>query len=184
MRLTSLATRLLGSTSALLSLGPALAFSAPQKAPMAAPVSRARRDSREGVWSDCDGALRSDGCWTWLKVAPPCRCSRACRVGPPLSGARSRLAHLTGRMGRRAGILGRRARFPFGGRSALDTPTSSSGSGRGVAGSGLPGGTMPPSCGEASMSLLIRNGRIVTASDDYVADLYCEDQTISRIESK
>jgi dihydropyrimidinase len=34
------------------------------------------------------------------------------------------------------------------------------------------------------MSLLIRNGRIVTASDDYVADIYCEDQTIARIEAR
>jgi dihydropyrimidinase len=31
------------------------------------------------------------------------------------------------------------------------------------------------------MSLLIRNGRIVTATDDYVADVYCEDETITRI---
>ena len=29
------------------------------------------------------------------------------------------------------------------------------------------------------MSVLIRNGRIVTAADDYVADLYVEDETIS-----
>ncbi len=32
------------------------------------------------------------------------------------------------------------------------------------------------------MPLLIRNGRIVTATDDYRADIYCGDQTISRIE--
>ncbi len=31
------------------------------------------------------------------------------------------------------------------------------------------------------MSLLIRNGRIITASDDYVADLFIEDETISAI---
>jgi dihydropyrimidinase len=31
------------------------------------------------------------------------------------------------------------------------------------------------------MSLLIRNGQIVTASDSYRADIYCEDQTITRI---
>jgi dihydropyrimidinase len=31
------------------------------------------------------------------------------------------------------------------------------------------------------MSLLIANGRIVTASDDYVADVYCEDGTIAAI---
>jgi dihydropyrimidinase len=31
------------------------------------------------------------------------------------------------------------------------------------------------------MSLLIRNGQIVTASDSYRADVYCEDQTITRI---
>src|ERR1700733_13579406 len=29
--------------------------------------------------------------------------------------------------------------------------------------------------------LLIRNGQIVTASDNYVADIFCEDQTIPRI---
>ncbi len=32
------------------------------------------------------------------------------------------------------------------------------------------------------MSLLIRNGRIVTESDDYVADVYCAGETIARIE--
>jgi dihydropyrimidinase len=32
------------------------------------------------------------------------------------------------------------------------------------------------------MSLLIKNGRIITAADDYTADIYCEDQTITRIE--
>ena len=31
------------------------------------------------------------------------------------------------------------------------------------------------------MSLLITNGRIITASDDYVADVFCEDGTISAI---
>jgi dihydropyrimidinase len=31
------------------------------------------------------------------------------------------------------------------------------------------------------MSLLITNGRIITASDDYVADVYCEDGTITAI---
>ncbi|PKO16210.1 dihydropyrimidinase [candidate division BRC1 bacterium HGW-BRC1-1] len=31
------------------------------------------------------------------------------------------------------------------------------------------------------MSILIRNGRIVTATDDYIADLYAEDETISLI---
>jgi len=31
------------------------------------------------------------------------------------------------------------------------------------------------------MPLLIRNGRIITATDDYIADIYCEDQTITRI---
>jgi len=31
------------------------------------------------------------------------------------------------------------------------------------------------------MSLLIRNGRIITATDDYVADIYCQDQTITAI---
>ena len=30
------------------------------------------------------------------------------------------------------------------------------------------------------MALLIRNGRIVTATDDYTADIYCADQTITR----
>src|SRR3979409_1094845 len=31
------------------------------------------------------------------------------------------------------------------------------------------------------MSVLIRNGRVVTAADDYVADLYIEDETITLI---
>src|SRR2546423_12310733 len=31
------------------------------------------------------------------------------------------------------------------------------------------------------MSVLIRGGRVVTAADDYVADLYVEDETISLI---
>lgn len=31
------------------------------------------------------------------------------------------------------------------------------------------------------MPLLIRNGRIVTAADDYIADIYCENETITRI---
>ena len=29
------------------------------------------------------------------------------------------------------------------------------------------------------MSLLITNGRVITASDDYVADVYCENGTIT-----
>src|SRR5215831_16035762 len=32
------------------------------------------------------------------------------------------------------------------------------------------------------MALLIKNGEIVTASERYVADVYCENETISRIE--
>jgi dihydropyrimidinase len=32
------------------------------------------------------------------------------------------------------------------------------------------------------MPLLIKNGRIITATDDYCADIYCEDETITRIE--
>ena len=32
------------------------------------------------------------------------------------------------------------------------------------------------------MALLVRNGRIITATDDYVADIYCADETITRIE--
>jgi dihydropyrimidinase len=32
------------------------------------------------------------------------------------------------------------------------------------------------------MPLLIRNGRIITATDDYSADIYCADQTITRID--
>ncbi len=32
------------------------------------------------------------------------------------------------------------------------------------------------------MALLIRNGRIITATDDYAADLYCAGETITRIE--
>ncbi len=31
------------------------------------------------------------------------------------------------------------------------------------------------------MSLLIKNGRIVTASENYTADIYCEGETITRI---
>ena len=31
------------------------------------------------------------------------------------------------------------------------------------------------------MSLLIKGGEIVTASDRYVADIYCEDETITQI---
>ena len=31
------------------------------------------------------------------------------------------------------------------------------------------------------MSLLIKNGRIITASDDYVADIFCQDQSITAI---
>ena len=34
------------------------------------------------------------------------------------------------------------------------------------------------------MSLLIKNGEIVTASERYVADIFCEDETITRIERK
>lgn len=34
------------------------------------------------------------------------------------------------------------------------------------------------------MSLLIKNGRIITPSDDFVADIYCRDETITRIEAK
>lgn len=34
------------------------------------------------------------------------------------------------------------------------------------------------------MPLLINNGRIITATDDYHADIYCEDETITRIEPK
>lgn len=32
------------------------------------------------------------------------------------------------------------------------------------------------------MALLIKNGRVITATDDFHADIYCEDETISRIE--
>src|SRR5260370_23691243 len=32
------------------------------------------------------------------------------------------------------------------------------------------------------MSLLIKNGEMVTASERYVADIYCENETITRIE--
>jgi dihydropyrimidinase len=34
------------------------------------------------------------------------------------------------------------------------------------------------------MSLLIKNGRIITASEDYVADIFCEKETITRIGKK
>lgn len=37
---------------------------------------------------------------------------------------------------------------------------------------------------ETNMPLLIANGRIVTATDDYVADIYCAGETITRIERK
>ena len=33
------------------------------------------------------------------------------------------------------------------------------------------------------MSLLVKNGRIVTSTDDYVADIFCENETISAIGS-
>ena len=32
------------------------------------------------------------------------------------------------------------------------------------------------------MSLLIKNGRVITATDDYVADIYCDAESITRIE--
>jgi dihydroorotase-like cyclic amidohydrolase len=32
------------------------------------------------------------------------------------------------------------------------------------------------------MPLLIKNGRIITATEDYKADIYCADETIMRIE--
>ena len=32
------------------------------------------------------------------------------------------------------------------------------------------------------MALLIRGGRIITPSDDYSGDIYCEGETITRIE--
>src|SRR5437667_12776660 len=34
------------------------------------------------------------------------------------------------------------------------------------------------------MSLLIKNGRVITASEDYVADIFCEKETITRIGKK
>lgn len=34
------------------------------------------------------------------------------------------------------------------------------------------------------MPLLIQNGRIVTSSDDYIADIYCEGETITRIDRR
>src|ERR1700733_12812198 len=34
------------------------------------------------------------------------------------------------------------------------------------------------------MSLLIRNGQIITATESYRADIYCQDETITRIGSK
>src|SRR5262245_14352366 len=33
-----------------------------------------------------------------------------------------------------------------------------------------------------AMPLLVKNGRIITATDDYKADIYCADETITRIE--
>src|SRR5258708_7760318 len=35
--------------------------------------------------------------------------------------------------------------------------------------------------GQENVSLLIKNGRVITACDDYVADVYCEDGTIAAI---
>src|SRR5437867_1232275 len=35
--------------------------------------------------------------------------------------------------------------------------------------------------GGSTMSLLIKNGRIVTASENYVADIFCENETVTRI---
>ena len=32
------------------------------------------------------------------------------------------------------------------------------------------------------MALLIKGGRIITATEDYVADIYCAGETITRIE--
>ena len=32
------------------------------------------------------------------------------------------------------------------------------------------------------MSLLIKNGEIITASERYVADIFCENETITRID--
>src|SRR5438874_7861779 len=79
MRLTSLATRLLGSTSAGLSLGPAWALAAPQKAESAAALlKRARRERRSWLMP----ALRS--CWTWLKVA--LLAGDLCRAGAGCGG--------------------------------------------------------------------------------------------------
>ena len=34
------------------------------------------------------------------------------------------------------------------------------------------------------MSLLIKNGEIVTPDERYVADIFCEDETITRIDRK
>src|SRR5437667_7445320 len=34
------------------------------------------------------------------------------------------------------------------------------------------------------MPLLIRNGRIITSTDDYIADIYCAGETITRIEKR
>ena len=34
------------------------------------------------------------------------------------------------------------------------------------------------------MSLLIKNGEIVTATEQFVADIFCDDETITRIEPK
>src|SRR5881394_3041029 len=134
MRFTSLATRLLGSTSAGLSLGPALAFEAPQNAPMAAPVRMARRDKRDGGSSDLGGALRSDGCWTWLKVASPRRCGRAPSARVALVRARSRPAHLTESPPLCAVILSVVERFTIGRCSATHPPTRPPGPRQEVAG--------------------------------------------------
>ena len=36
---------------------------------------------------------------------------------------------------------------------------------------------------DSCMALLIKNGRIITAADDYVADIYCDHEQITRIET-
>src|ERR1700722_7564572 len=43
-------------------------------------------------------------------------------------------------------------------------------------------GKLTTSTNTTPMSLLIKNGEIVTASERYVADIYCEGETITRID--
>lgn len=54
-------------------------------------------------------------------------------------------------------------------------------------GGGFPGAPCALSCRfhlETFMSLLIKHGRVVTSNEDYIADIYCADETITRIDQR